>query len=116
MSTLDEPGQYGVGLYVVSVPPVSVAAPGTHMKYARPFAVLSTSDLTVSHAWIHWAAVVPSQSPSDQGYWPPMLNSCANVRMTGCPNDAIAEPSESRKLGMAEPCAPIVVMAGKFDE
>ncbi len=73
-----------------------VFAPGAHMKDARPLAVASMSDRTVSHAWIHWAGVVPSQSPWAHGYWPETLNSWAKVTMTGCPNAAIAEPNACR--------------------
>src|SRR5262245_21283885 len=96
------------------VPPVS--APGAHMKKARPRAVASMSERTVSQALIHCAGVVSSQSPWAQGYWPETLNSWAKVTMTGCPKEAIAEPNACRYLLIGVPFAPIVVMAGKFQE
>jgi hypothetical protein len=68
---------------------------GTHMKDARPFAVLSMSFRTASHALTHCDAVVPSQSPCAHGYWPLTLNSCAKATMTGSPAEAIADPIDS---------------------
>src|ERR1700743_3395404 len=92
MSTRRAPGHHAAN--GCEVPPVSTF--GTHIQDAyRPAPLLLMSARTVSHARTHWAGVVRSESPTDQGYWPETLNSCANVKITGWADAFMSWPSDA---------------------